>query len=660
MPGISCRQQTRISRLLLWLLLLLLLAPTLDVSAAREVRIGIFPMPPLNYLDQDGSAKGLNSDLLREIGRDESWTLVFVPGSWGECYDRLLRGEIDLLTTVAYSEERDRLFDFGQQPVANIWGQIYSRPEADLTDIGKLEGLTVAIARKDMNGANFVRTAEQLGIRPLILEKESHHAVLAAVSSGEAVGGVVPQHFGFHEAKSYGLVPTTIDFEPFSVYFTVKKGRNRDLLNAIDGHLAQWKRNPDSYYFRQIEFWMGTPGKERLVIPRWVYAVLVSSLSGLAMLAVFSYSLKRQVRLRTAELASREERFRRMFREHNAIMLLIDPETGGIVDANDAASAYYGYPRDRLIAMNINQINIMPTDEIRCLMTDATRKTRNYFEFVHRLASGELRHVEAHSCPIDVGGEQLLFAIIHDITERKKLMEEHGRAAQLAALGTVAAGVAHEINNPIQGILNYAILLEKDPGNHERIRDIAGRITRESDRIAGITRALLHYAKDNREEKKQVDLQDVITEALTLIAPLVRKGGVHIETEFAAGVPPICVNPQGVQQIVINLVDNAYDALRTTDKPAAEKRILVRTFSRGEQAEPWLGIEISDNGCGMSRQVLAKACDAFFTTKASVEGTGLGLSIVSEIVTKHGGQIEIDSEEGAYTRVKVLLPVRNS
>ncbi len=243
-----------------------------------------------------------------------------------------------------------------------------------------------------------------------------------------------------------------------------------------------------------------------------------------------------------------------------------------------------------------------------------------------------------------------------DITERKKLLEEHGRAAQLAALGTVAAGVAHEINNPINGIINYADLLKAKPDDHNRVLDLSKRISKESERIAKITKDLLHYSKDSRNEMKPVNMKELIEEALSLIVPKIRPSGISVEVSLPDSLPSLKVNPQSIQQIIINLVDNAYDALRYKAVPVDQKIIKVACNVVGKNEQSKLCIEVTDNGIGMPQKVVNKAKDAFFSTKPSSEGTGLGLSIVNEIVGKHHGEFDIESKEGEYTKVKILLP----
>jgi len=759
-------------------LLLFFISPAAAVES-RELRVGVFPMRPLNFVDQEGNAQGLNPDLLRAIFDDESRQLVFVPGSWGECYDRLLAAEIDLMTTVAYSPERAKIFDFNSEAVADIWGRVYTRAGTNITNILDLAKQPVAVARKDINGQNFIKTARKFEVTPRIIEVETHYDIFSAIQRGEAMAGVVPQHFGFREADKYGLVPTTIEFEPFSIYFAVRKGSNTELIALIDEHLKEWKQSTNSFYYQKIDYWMAGRDPDQTSIPKWAYILLLVVIGGALTLFILNLGLKRQVSLRTRELANREalfrrlsestkavpweldlatnrfsyigprindlfgvsreelpdmtswtrlihpedrqwvfnfcmtetagghdhdfiyraihrdgrqlwihdivtidmgpngpeklygyfvditeikeseERFQKMFREHNAIMLLLEAESGEVVDANDAACTYYGYDRKEILRLSINQLNASDNLDLMENIQAARERRKNYFEVRHTLASGEVRDVESYTYPITIGGRQTLFAIIHDITERKKLFEESRRNAQLAALGTIVAGVAHEINNPIQGIVNYSEILKTSTENPERIVDIAERILKEGNRIASITRELLDYARDNRNQVAFVNVTDLINSALSLITTKIRRSDIEIVTELGEEIPQMTVNPQGIQQIVINLVDNAYDALRCKESLTSPKMIKIDAWMVERQGKSGLCLEVQDNGIGMTEEVRKKATEVFFSTKPSTEGTGLGLAIVSEIVAKHHGELDIDSCEGEYTKVRIFLPVTN-
>jgi PAS domain S-box-containing protein len=356
------------------------------------------------------------------------------------------------------------------------------------------------------------------------------------------------------------------------------------------------------------------------------------------------------------KLREREELFEKMFREHDAVMILVSPVSGQIIDANHSALKYYGYSLNDFRTLTIKDINTLPEIEIDEVINMAKVGTKTCFEFKHKLASGEIKDVEVHVSNIRLDKQPVLFSIVHDITQRRLLREEQARSAQLAALGTVAAGVAHEINNPVQGIMNYAGIIERTPDNSERNLELAKRIKYESQRIAKITQDLLFYSKDSRLDMKLVDIKKNIEGALSLIASKVRKEGGSLEIETAKDLPRLFMQPQSIQQVVINLVDNACDAIRYKTDPTEQKTVRVHTALFASKESSYLCIEVSDNGIGMSEETIQKSQEAFFTTKPPSEGTGLGLSIINDIIKKHNGRIEIDSKEGEYTKVKIIIP----
>jgi len=362
---------------------------------------------------------------------------------------------------------------------------------------------------------------------------------------------------------------------------------------------------------------------------------------------------------RQAEEALREneERFHTMFRDHDAIMLLVDPEQGYVVDANASASRFYGYPPDRLRGMGIEQINADTPEKVALARLSAARGEKNYFEFRHRLSSGEVRDVEVHSSPVALRGRILLFSIIHDISQRKRLMDEYRRSAQLAALGTVAAGVAHEINNPMQGVLNYATLILHAPENPERVADLSARIVREGERVARLTRTLLHYSKDTRGEFVVTDIRQPIGEAIELVKMNTAKRGVAIGVLLPDEAVKMAIHSQGIQQMVINLLDNACDALAESGGDG-EKRVVVSGDVTTLEGRRCFELWVEDNGIGIPEEHLERVRDAFFSTKPSARGTGLGLAIVGDIVAQHQGDFDIRSVAGEGTCVSVRLPLR--
>ena len=267
----------------------------------------------------------------------------------------------------------------------------------------------------------------------------------------------------------------------------------------------------------------------------------------------------------------------------------------------------------------------------------------------------------ALSRSLDVSGKFMeTIILLEDITDEKKLIEQRQRSAQLAGLGTLAAGVAHEINNPIQGIMNYAQLIKNRPEEKNRVSDLAEKVIMESDRVSMITRSLLSYSKDSRNEMKSVALDETIKRALSLIGTLTKQQGINIELNVDSNVGDVFVQPQSIQQVIVNLVDNSAAALSMKELSPENKTISIDVTRQNEEATSFIQIEVHDNGIGMSPEVIRKAQDAFFTTRESMHGTGLGLSIVRDIVLNHNGEMDIDSQEGLYTNVIIVFSVSSS
>lgn len=273
-------------------------------------------------------------------------------------------------------------------------------------------------------------------------------------------------------------------------------------------------------------------------------------------------------------------------------------------------------------------------------------------------ADGASFPVECWSRPMERDGEVVGAVVTFlDISERSKLFEEYRRSTQLAALGTVAAGVAHEINNPIQGILNYATLLKNKPDQVDRIADFSERIINESERISKITSELLDFARNDQNKMVVTDIRPLVESAIDLIEKKTIREGISIVTNCTNDLPKVLLYPQGIQQIVINLIDNASYALQNKNMPITEKVITVSCYVIETDDDQKICLEVADRGIGMTADVLEKARETFFSTKPSSKGTGLGLSIVTDIINRHKGSMNIESGAGEYTKVKIYIPI---
>jgi PAS domain S-box-containing protein len=291
-----------------------------------------------------------------------------------------------------------------------------------------------------------------------------------------------------------------------------------------------------------------------------------------------------------------------------------------------------------------------------CLMRLAIRSGQvQQYEF----ETPEGKSFEQAYTPItDVDEKQKVVVLLRDVTEKKASMSAMMRAEQLAALGEMAAGVAHEINNPINGIINYAqILVNKSKGS-QFVRDIGERMIREGDRIARIVEGLLSFARQKKEEKSLVAMEAVLSDSLALTDAQMRKDNIIIKKHIADNLPPVLTQAHEIEQVFVNIISNARYALNQKYPKSDKNKILeVAVKKRNVDHHPHICISFQDHGTGIPIHIIDKVCNPFFSTKTEGKRTGLGLSISHGIVNDHGGRLKIDSVEGKFTRIMVDLPV---
>ena len=238
------------------------------------------------------------------------------------------------------------------------------------------------------------------------------------------------------------------------------------------------------------------------------------------------------------------------------------------------------------------------------------------------------------------------------VQEREELLkhatrQQVGRSEQLASVGRLAAGVAHEINNPLTGVLAFADLLREKENLDAQDREDLDLIIRETKRAREIVKGLLDFARETPQVKTQVNINDLVRQTILLLGKRDAMQDIQLVEALAEPLPQVLGDKNQLQQVLINLSLNACEAM-----PNGGTLLLATSAEDGR-----IGIEVTDTGCGIKKEHLDKVLEPFFTTKPVGKGTGLGLSVSYGIVQQHGGTLEVDSQEGKGTTFKVTLPV---
>jgi signal transduction histidine kinase len=247
-----------------------------------------------------------------------------------------------------------------------------------------------------------------------------------------------------------------------------------------------------------------------------------------------------------------------------------------------------------------------------------------------------------------------IVCVSQDITMQTETM----RAGHLASIGELAAGVAHEINNPVNSIINFAQIMVDEVKRGEITSDeIPARIIREGDRVATIVSSLLSFARENEKEKRAIDVREIIAEVLALTETQVLKDGINLTVDFPEELHKTLADFQQIEQVFLNLLNNARYALNQKHPNAhPRKNLIIHGIEETVDDALYVVVTFIDYGTGIPSAILDKIYNPFFSTKPSGIGTGLGLAISHGIITDHNGKLAFESKYGDYTKVAVRLP----
>jgi two-component system NtrC family sensor kinase len=373
---------------------------------------------------------------------------------------------------------------------------------------------------------------------------------------------------------------------------------------------------------------------------------LLQTIAGYLSIAIENARLYESLEARARDYAALRDFSQNIIESINAGVLACNLE--GVVESwNSALEKLYGLSRSEALGRTLEAIF---TPELRSELSRVSdpHHTLNLYKFRLRNAEDRTLIVNLSVVPLIGKEDQVIgrLLIFTDLTERVNLEDQLLQAEKLSSIGLLAAGVAHEVNTPLAVITSNAQMLmrQMDPDD-PRTRTLDKIIT-QAFRASEIANNLLKFSRVDGSEYSDVDLNRVISETLSLVDPMLRAAKITVNSQFKTSLPFVYGNPGKLQQVFMNLVMNARDAMPRGGELA------ISTESENSSVR----VEVSDNGVGIPSDQLNKIFDPFFTTKTASRGTGLGLAVTYGIIREHSGSIQVDSVVGSGTTFRLEFP----
>jgi len=654
-------------------------------KAGTAIRVGAYQNSPLSSINRQGRVEGFFIDILANIAAQEKWDIEYVFDSFTGCLASLEKGEIDLLGVIAYSEKREEIFDYTYENVYTNWGRVYISRRSGIDSLIDLENCKIAVLQNDIHFHYLRELLSQFGIRCRFIEAFEYEDVLGLIETGRCAAGLVNQLYGQRHADDYEITSSPIILSPQKQYWAAPKGKNKQLLYQLDRHLKELKADENSIYYQSLNRWfnLGKPS----VFGRWFkwvglvgLAILVLSLT---IMLVFRHQVKSKTRALfdkneelTAEIEQRRQTEQALRGSEEKYRLLVENAKDAIFITQDdvlkfvnpKALNFLGYSEKKLRSTPFVDF-IHPEDRERILERYSRRisgedvSSSVAFRVINR--TGEELFVDLNAVLITWKGKPAILNFLRDVTSQKKMEIELRKARKMETIGTLAGGVAHDLNNILSGVVSYPELLLLNMPADSSYRKPMLTIQKSGEKAAAIVQDLLTMARRGVFVSEVVNLNLIVTE--TLQTPEVEKIlQYHPKARIIAHLDDHLLNIKGapvqLSKAIFNLISNAAEAMpdggeivistvnQYVDRP-------IQGYDEIKQGD-YVVLRVADTGIGIAAEDLEKIFEPFFTKKKmGRSGTGLGMAVVWGTVKDHNGYIDIDSRKGQGTTFFLYFPV---
>ncbi|WP_277655967.1 ATP-binding protein [Seleniivibrio woodruffii] len=681
--------------------LVLVFLTSLTSAYALDIRVGIYQNHPLIFKNDKGKIEGFCYDILTEIAKKEGWNLKYDFDTWANVYDKLKKGEVDMVVPVGFNLDRTEHILFNNESLTSNWGQISARKGVKLESILDLEGKTIAVLKDDIyfTSENGIKQlAKKFGIDIEYLMFDDYEDAMQAVKDGKADGCLSNRFYTMANGEKYNLQRTPILVNPIEVRFGISKftPMRAQIISALDRNLFDMKHSEGSVYQESYEKWLAFATRSGFMADtRVVFAVLlIPILFIISVVLILRAEVNRKTREITKknielqqeieERISMEERLKENEEKYSTLFstsynpIAIITEDGALSDVNGEMVAQFGYDRDELLQMYLEMLvvkeHIPRVEEILNKM-NKTKKWSFELDFVK--SWGDVFNAEISASRLETGGRTFIQLVIMDVTSRKKASELLNRRqeylekkvdqevqkrrqnerlmmqqSKMAAMGQMMSAIAHQWRQPLNTIAIFVQDFEDSFKHGELdeayVQDLVQQSMKQINFMSKTIDDFKNFFKPDKDEVIFEVCRETANSTSLLGVQLTRNGidlviefnGVQytytdiesLEAEIGAHIY-VRGFPNEYKQVLLNLVQNARDAVmdRMEADPSVKGVIEVSVYERDGQAT----ISVTDNGCGIPKDVADRIFEPYFTTKEEGKGTGVGLYMSKIIIEQN-------------------------
>lgn len=606
--------------------------------------------PPLRYVDRETNQfKGISVDIIQALSIELGVEIKIKPLVFNDSISSLEVGQTDICDLFP-SQDRGRKFLFSDQVYYLRGAVLVSNETNEIKSYVDLYNKKIATPKGDF-AVEFLK--KKVGKLDFTFTKNIEEAIkLLEKGEVDAVVGDEPVIAFFLEKLKLQDDMKMLDVAPYENGVVLAVPKNKGiLLDILNKGILGIKKKKVVEKIQQKWFGISAPIAFRRTSQKIMYYLFVGMFILIALFYIFyiwNHKLKKEVTKRTKELIISKNELQTTFDGITYFMIIVDRNLN-IVNVNSSFLNFANMEKENVIGLNFSRFEGLICDEN--LIEHIVKETFEKGKEIKKEIEFEDTIYEIDTFPLNDEKEEIIKVIISikDITEKKINEIKLLQASKMVAVGQLAAGVAHEIRNPMGLIKNYSYILKKEVGKlniqNERIDKSIVTIENSVQGASNIITNLLNFSRISDRENKEIDMEQFILRIVDLEKKIFEKCNINIYTDIQKDIT--CnINEEALKHIIINLVSNSIDAMPEGGT------LNIKCFKEDNKT----CIVVEDTGIGISEKNLNNIFNPFFTTKLPGKGTGLGLYIVYNEIQKLGGNINVESSLGQGTRFTITIP----